>query len=94
MAAIDILVLGAGLSRRMGDQDKMLQMVNGQPVLGVMVKRAVWAARPHAAKVYATVPENDPDKAAIVRQAGGQAITVARPALGLGTIGARFWAGS
>ena len=83
MAAIDILVLGAGLSRRMGDQDKMLQMVNGQPVLGVMVKRAVWAARPLAAKVYATVPENDPDKAAIVRQAGGQAITVARPALGL-----------
>ena len=83
MAAIDILVLGAGLSRRMGDRDKMLQMVDGQPVLGVMVQRAVRSAMSHAANVYATVPENDPGKAAIIRQAGGQAISVARPALGL-----------
>ena len=71
MAAIDILVLGAGLSRRMGDRDKMLQMVDGQPVLGVMVQRAVRSAMSHAANVYATVPENDPGKAAIIRQAGG-----------------------
>lgn len=55
MSAIAILVLAAGASSRMKGRDKLLEEIDGEPLLLVLCRRAALAGLP----CYVTVPSHD-----------------------------------
>ncbi|UWQ80809.1 nucleotidyltransferase family protein [Leisingera sp. S132] len=71
MTAIAILLLAAGASSRMQGRDKLMEVVDGQPLLSLMCRRAALTGLP----VYATLPGPSHPRAA----ATGDAIQVPVP---------------
>ena len=55
-----ILLLAAGRSSRMGDRDKLMEVVDGAPLLRTMVKRAQTTGAP----VFVVLPPDRPDREA------------------------------
>lgn len=67
---IPVLILAAGQSRRMRGTDKLMQVVEGKPLLTLQIQRAT-----PVGQVYVAIPEhNHPRRAAIL---GTTAITLA-----------------
>jgi CTP:molybdopterin cytidylyltransferase MocA len=67
--AVPILILAAGASSRMGDDDKLLQLVDGQDLLSLVVGRAVATGGP----VYVTLAT---DRMKLARAIADQPVTI------------------
>lgn len=65
MTAIAILLLAAGASSRMRGRDKLLEQVNGQPLLALMCRRAMQTGF----ATYVTLPGLDHPRAAHIGRA-------------------------
>lgn len=62
MNTVAILLLAAGASTRMNGRDKLLEPINGTPLLAVMIARALATDAP----VFVTLPADNPKRAALV----------------------------
>lgn len=75
-----ILILAAGRSSRMGDDDKLLQEVEGAPLVATMVARAKASGCP----VYAALPPDRPARWQALSISGAVLVDVPAAAKGMG----------
>ena len=75
-----ILILAAGRSSRMGGDDKLLQEVDGAPLVATMVMRAKASGCP----VYATLPPDRPARWQALSNSGAVLVDVPEAAKGMG----------
>ena len=78
--AIDILVLAAGASSRMGDADKLLELVDGEPLLAMVCKQAVMSA---ARQVFVALTPDRPERMHSLQGLEVQHVNVADASLGM-----------
>ncbi|MCP9483052.1 nucleotidyltransferase family protein [Shimia sp. CNT1-13L.2] len=75
-----ILILAAGRSSRMGEDDKLLQVVDGAPLVATMVARA----RASGSPVYAALPPDRPARWQALSNSGAVLVNVPDAAKGMG----------
>jgi len=81
MNTLALLLLAAGTSSRMGGGDKLLELIDGKPLLSVMVARALNSGLP----VYVTLPDPDCARAQLVANTAAQPVFVVDAAHGMAT---------
>lgn len=74
-----ILILAAGTSSRMRGRDKLLENVEGQPLLRLMAKRALGTGK----RVTITLPPDNPDRLAALNGVAAKLVFVADAAKGM-----------
>lgn len=74
------LILAAGTSSRMGGKDKLLEEIDGSPLLQKMIEAVLAAEIP----VVVSVPSDPSERSEIVSKLGVTAATVTSPTLGMG----------
>ena len=77
---IGFLFLAAGASSRMRGSDKLLEKINGVPLIQRILNEALKLNFP----VFVTVPANDTDRKVIISKTNAIAIEVQCPDLGMG----------
>lgn len=77
---IPILILAAGASRRMRGQDKLLQVVEGMPLL----RRQALMAQATGHPVFVVLPATDHPRAAVIRDLDATPLIVPDAAQGMG----------
>lgn len=76
---IPIVILGAGASRRMGGDDKLLREIDGLPLLARVAGRAVATG----AAVFVALPRDDTTRRAALADLDVTVVDVAAPDLGM-----------
>lgn len=79
-STLPVILLAAGRSSRMRGRDKLLELVSGQPLLGVQIRRAQAATR---GQIIVTVPPAPHARRAIVEATDVTCVTVDRPQDGM-----------
>lgn len=74
-----IIIPAAGASLRMEGRDKLMEIVDGQPLLLRQVRRALATGAP----VYVTTRTDRPDRIAVLDKSGARLVHVAAPDEGL-----------
>ncbi len=78
-APLCILILAAGASRRMEGRDKLIELVDGMPLLRKITIAALGTGLP----VTLALPPDRPDRWTAVQGLGADRVTVANPAEGM-----------
>ncbi len=78
-APVAVLLLAAGRSARMGGRDKLLEEIDGQPLLRRMARRALECGAP----LFVTLPAGDRKRAGAICDLPVQVVPVADPAEGM-----------
>ncbi|MFK7945365.1 MAG: NTP transferase domain-containing protein [Paracoccaceae bacterium] len=76
------VLLAAGASSRMGNRDKLVELVDGKPLLLVLAERLLQSA---ADEVICVLPPDRIDRSAVLSGVDVQSVTNARAAEGMGT---------
>ena len=77
---IGFLILGAGSSKRMRGRDKLLEKINGVPLIEKLANEALSLKVP----VFITLPANNTKRRAIISKTYATIVSVRNPKLGMG----------